>query len=102
MLIVWEPILPSDWAKPGGMVLSRVSDSRVVQFWDGSHLVSTELKRQFPSAQRLCCQHNGILWDVAALYPSKVDWGTSTPVFFGGAVLDIADKVRQQLSATNK
>lgn len=98
VLVVWEPMLPSDWSKPSGMVQSRISDPRVVQFWDKDHLVAKELKQQFPSSQTLCCQRNGILWDVAALYPPAVEWGTSAPVYFGGAVLDVAGQVQQRLS----
>ena len=99
VLVVWEPMLPTDWSRPSGMVQSRISDSRVVQFWDEDHLVARELKQQFPGSQRLCCQLHGILWDVAALYPPKVTWGASAPAYFGGAVLDVADDVRQRLSA---
>ena len=80
------------------MVQSRVSDLRVVQFWDKDHLVAKELKQQFPSSRKFCCQRNGILWDVAVVYPSKVEWGAAAPTYFGGAVLDVADDVRQQLS----
>jgi hypothetical protein len=83
------------------MVQSRISDSRVVQFWDKDRLVARELKQQFPTSQTLCCQSNGILWDVVALYPPRVEWGTSAPVYFGGTVLDVADKVRQQLVTMN-
>jgi hypothetical protein len=79
-------------------VQSRISDPRVVQFWDKDHLVAKELKLQFPPSQTLCCQRNGILWDVAAVYPPKARWGKSAPIYFGGAVLDVADDVRQQLS----
>jgi len=82
------------------MVQSRVSDSRVVQFWDKDHLVAGALKQQFPSSQKLCCQKHGILWDVAALYPSKVEWGKAAPAYFGGAVLDVADDVRLRLSSS--
>ena len=99
VLVVWEPMLPSDWAKPSGMVQSRVADSRVVQFWDKNHLVAGELKNQFPSSQKLCCQRNGILWDVATLYPPNVEWGAAAPAYFGGAVLDVAPDVRQNLLA---
>lgn len=80
------------------MVQSRVTDPRVVQFWDSDHLVAKELKQQFPNSQTLCCQRNAILWDVAALYPPGVGWGSSAPAYFGGAILDVADNVRQQLS----
>lgn len=81
------------------MIQSRVSDTRVVQFWDKDHLVANELKQQFPSSQTLCCQRHGILWDVTALYPAGVEWGASAPVYFAGAVLDVAETVRQHLSS---
>lgn len=82
------------------MVQSRVSDPRVVQFWDKNHLIAKDLKQQFPSSQTLCCQRKGILWDVAALYPAGVEWDASAPVYFGGAVLDVAETVRQHILAT--
>src|SRR5712692_84403 len=96
VLVVWEPILPTDWSRPSGMVQSRISDPRAVQFWDKDHLVAKELQQQL-SGSKICCQRNGIIWDVAALYPNNVQWG-SAPAFFDGAVLDVADDVRQHLS----
>jgi hypothetical protein len=97
VLVVWEPMLPTDWSRPGGMVQSRISDPRAVQFWDKNHLVAKELKQQLSSSQ-VCCQRNGIVWDVAAVYPKEIQWGSSAPLFFGGAVVDVADSVRQKLS----
>ena len=97
VLVVWEPMLPTDWAKPSGFVMARISDPRAMQFWDKDHLVQKELSQQFPSSQPFCCQRDGIIWDVAAIYPPQIRWGTSAPVFFGGAVLDVADRVRQYL-----
>jgi hypothetical protein len=82
------------------MVQSRISDSRAVQFWDKDHLVAKELQQHLSNSQ-ICCQRNGIVWDVVALYPGTMQWGSSVPTFFGGAVLDVADDVRQQLSAAN-
>ncbi len=99
VLVIWEPMLPTDWSRPSGWVQARVSDLRAVQFWDKEHLVAKELKQQFPSSHKLCCQRNGILWDVGALYASGVQWGTAAPVYFGGAVVDVAPEIRQQLSA---
>jgi len=90
-------MLATDWARPSGRVQSRISDPRVIQFWDKDHLVAKELQRQLSSSQ-ICCQRNGILWDVAALYPAKLPWG-STPDFFGGAVLDVAANIRDHLLA---
>jgi hypothetical protein len=68
-----------------------------VQFWDKDHLVAKELQQQLSGSQ-ICCQRNGIIWDVAALYPNNVLWG-SAPAFFGGAVLDVASGVLQRVSA---
>ena len=99
VLVVWEPMLPTDWSRPSGWVQSRISDPRVAQFWDRDHLVAKELRQQFPSSQAICCQRSGILWDFAALYPSSVQWGNAVPVYFGGAVVDVAPEVRQQLAA---
>ena len=76
---------------------SRISDPRAVQFWDKDHLVAKELRQQLSGSQ-ICCQRNGIIWDVAALYPTDIQWDTA-PAFFGGAVLDVAANVRQRLSA---
>jgi len=97
VLVVWEPIATFDWFKPSGFVLARISDQRVVQFWDKDHLVAKELRQQFPSSQSLCCQQGGILWDVAALYPDNVQWGSSAPMFFDGTVLDVAPKLSKKL-----
>jgi hypothetical protein len=100
VLVVWEPMLLIDWSKPGGMIQALIHDPRAVQFWDKSHLVAKELRQQLSSSE-ICCQHNGVIWDVAAVYPKDVQWGTSAPVFFGGTVRDVADTVRQQLDALN-
>ena len=97
VLVVWEPMLPTDWSRPGGMVQSRISDPRAAQFWDKNHLVAKELRQQL-SSSHICCERNGIVWDVAAVYPKDTQWGSSAPVFFGGAVVDVADSVRQKLS----
>ena len=101
VLVVWEPMLPTDWSRPGGLVQGGASSNlgptgRAV--WDKDHLVAKELQQQLSTSQ-ICCQRNGLVWDVAAIYPRDIQWGSSTPAFFGGAVLDVAGDVRQHLSA---
>ena len=50
---------------------NHVSPTREsAQFWDKDRLVAKELQQQLSSSQ-LCCQRNGIIWDVAALYPNS-------------------------------
>lgn len=43
VLVVWEPILATDWRSPSGSTLARISDLRVRQFWDPKHVVATTL-----------------------------------------------------------
>jgi hypothetical protein len=90
---IWEPILPTDWERPGAGVLSRLSDRRVAQFWDKQHLFSAELQRKLSSdaghPRPSCCEQDGDLWDMVALYPGGARWDGSLPraVFLDGPVM---------------
>jgi hypothetical protein len=97
ILVVWEPMLPTDWGAPTTPVLARISDARAVQFWDKNHLVAKDLQQQLSPSQ-ICCQRHGIIWDAAGLYPKGTQWDSSKPTFFGGAVLDVALELGKQVA----
>lgn len=110
VLVVWEPILPTDWGKPSTSVLGRIADSRAVQFWDRHHLVASELKQalcpQGAEADAACVaanlhSRNGTLWDLAILFPKQVQWTQSLPPpsFVGGPVLRVTGEVETKLGA---
>ena len=63
---VWEPILFTDWSKPGAGVLARLSDPRVDQIWDRQHLVAKQLAKDARAPQP---KPNTI---VTASFPSKL------------------------------
>ncbi len=90
---VWEPILTTDWGKPGSGVLGRLSDRRVIQFWDQQHLLAKQMAQdaRSPQPKQQCCQRAGILWDLGAVYPAGARWTESMPpaVFFDGPVLRV-------------
>ena len=92
MLAVWEPILPTDWQRPTSLVLSRIPDARVAQYWDKEHLVSADLEQQLSRSgialNPHCCEQGGFLWDVAGLYPAQIKWANSHPLFIGGPVVN--------------
>jgi hypothetical protein len=98
---IWEPILATDWGKPGSGVLRRFSDGRVSQFWDRQHLVAKRmaLDARSPQPKQQCCQRAVILWDLGAVYRPGALWtGTMPPAaFFDGPVvhvkLDLASKI---------
>ena len=80
------------------MVQSRISDRRVIQYWDKDHLVADALRRQLPS-EPSCCQRKGILWDLALLYRKHAQWGNSSPVFADGPVVDAAPTLEKRLAS---
>jgi len=103
VLVVWEPILPTDWYQPTRPTLKRVSDSRAEQFWDKRHLIATQLKQQleqFHGGNPRCCENGGHLWDMAAVYPPGGKWGVAAPVFDDGPVYRIAPTLQQEISET--
>jgi len=96
--VVWEPILASDWGRPTRPVLARIPDPRVTQFWDKDHLIAKQLDVQL-SRQPSCCRHTGILWDLVALYPEGVQWGSSEPTYVDGPVVKVKVELGKQTSA---
>jgi hypothetical protein len=90
---VWEPILATDWRKPGSGVLSRLTDSRVKQIWDPQHLIARRLAKDArpPQPEPGCCTRDGILWDLVAVYPPDARWTEVIPaaVLFDGAVVNM-------------
>jgi len=78
------------------MVQSRISDSRVIQYWDTDHLIAGELQHQLGS-EPSCCKRDGVLWDLAALYGKEAQWGNSAPLFADGPVVDASPNLEKRL-----
>jgi hypothetical protein len=102
VLVVWEPILASDWSRPTRPVLGRISDRRVTQFWDKDHVVAKQLDQQISDVQPSCCRHEGILWDLVAVYPKGVQWGASSPVFIDGPVAKVDSALAKRLAEISR
>ena len=79
------------------MVQSRISDTRVIQYWDADHLVAGELQHQL-GLEPSCCKRDGTLWDLAALYETQAQWGGSSPIFADGTVVDAAPALEKRLA----
>ena len=96
-MVVWEPILPSDWSRPTRPVMARVPDRRVIQFWDKDHLIAKQLDNQLHTRQPNCCSHSGILWDLVAVYPRGTKWGESEPLYIDGPVFKVETELQNQI-----
>lgn len=91
---VWQPILTTDWGRPGTRVLHRLADTRVRQFWDANHVVARALERSSEGRelQPGCCVERGIWWDLIAVYAPGVLWADRLPepLVLEGTVEDAA------------
>ena len=103
MLVVWEPILATDWNSPSANTLARISDQRVRQFWDSRHVVANALnkiaKKKSPQPGPSCCVRKGFYWDDAILYAPHAHWKDEpTSVFWNGPVVRIAPALEKALN----
>ena len=102
-LVVWEPILATDWRPPSGSTLARIRDGRARQFWDPKHGVSAELKdrptRSSNQPKPDCCIQKGFHWDEAILYPAGERWKDApASVFWNGPVVRIVPSLENSLN----
>jgi hypothetical protein len=103
VLVVWEPILATDWRPPSESTLARMPDSRVRQFWDPTHAVAGKLseivKQKPPQPEPGCCVQNGFSWDDAILYAPREHWKDEpTSVFWNGPVVRIIPALENALN----
>lgn len=84
-------MLATDLGAPTSLVLQRLKDLRVRQYWDPGHSLAQRLSADAQPAQpkQHCCEQKGILWDLAAVYPPGELWTDRVPaaVYFDGPVV---------------
>jgi hypothetical protein len=95
-------MLPTDWAAPASSALGRLSDGRVRQYWDPSHLLAAQMKKdaRAPQPEQDCCLRSGILWDLAAVYPPGSIWSERMPAatVFNGPVVDVTEAIEDAVA----
>jgi hypothetical protein len=107
VLLVWEPVLPSDVAPPLTPVLALVSDPRVAQFWDPARRLSQHMVQAAKNNPGTVPfdgnidegDEDLIVWDYVALYPAGTKWEETVPApRYGNApVVHYIDELRQHL-----
>lgn len=106
VLVVWEPILPTDWRAPSWSTLHRIPDTRAKQFWDPNHIVAQELSRiakEKPGQlQPACCVQRGFFWDEAIVYDPQAKWKDDpSPAFMNGPVVKVAVGLQSALNVAH-
>jgi hypothetical protein len=78
---IWQPMLSTDWGKPGSAVMRRLSDGRVRQFWDANREVARAFEQSFQEREPgpACCFKDGIWWDLMAVFPPGGEWKDNLP-----------------------
>ena len=103
---VWEPILVTDWKKPGSTVARRITDARAKQFWDKEHFVAKQLATdaRAPQAEPECCTRDGILWDLVAVYSPDAVWADTMPAatLFQGPVIYLEREIEAAIRKLQK
>jgi hypothetical protein len=80
VLVVWEPVLPTDWGTPSPSLTSFIADGRTVQFWDRGRKLSamlggTDAVARLASETKIDFGMKGVIWDVALVYGPGARWG---------------------------
>ena len=74
-------------------MLARLSDARVTQYWDKSHLFAKQLGQKIDAdvaqPKPNCCNRYGTQWDEVAVYRRDTEWNDELPsaVFLNGPVI---------------
>jgi hypothetical protein len=78
-------------------------DKRVMQFWDPDLVVATRLAEEArpPQPEQRCCERDGHLWDLVAVYAAGARWDHSLPParVFDGPVVRMVDQIRAAISS---
>jgi hypothetical protein len=80
-LVVWEPVLPTDWGSPSPTLTSIIRDPRAVQFWDHDRKLSallggSEKLETLARVELVGFRMNNVIWDAALVYAPETPWGS--------------------------
>jgi hypothetical protein len=84
VIVVWEPVLPTDWLSPTPTTatMRRVSDLRVHQYWDRGRLLSKAMGEG---------DRRSVVWDWVGVYAPEAIWESRPPkpAFGAGPVVRV-------------
>jgi hypothetical protein len=90
VFVIWEPVLPTDFAAPSTAALARINDARAAQYWDRKRALS-----------HLLGEHNrsSVVWDHIAVYAPGTLWQDSSPkpIYSDGPVRDVIGGAKESI-----
>jgi hypothetical protein len=105
VMVVWEPVLKTDFAAPLNRVLGLLHDPRVAQHWDPERILSTDLVRSVnenPSryGREEPLPADFIAWDVVAVFGRDARWDGNLPppMHYDGPVIEAMEETRKSIA----
>jgi len=98
VFVIWEPVLLTDWRRPGGSQTALVPDPRAIHFWDIDRKLSAlyggpaNLDSLAP-VRDVGFQMEDVVWDAALVYPPGAKWGDAAKILLAPVA-----KYRDQLA----
>jgi hypothetical protein len=87
-------VLATDFSAPNSMVMGRVPDARVRQYWDRNRMLSELLGEKQG-------ERDTIVWDWVAVFPPGKTWDAKppAPAWSDRPVVAVAEEFKKQLGA---
>jgi hypothetical protein len=103
VLVVWEPILVTDWWTPSPTLTSLVADRRAAHFWDRGRRLSAMLGgkdnvEHLARVSDIGFAMKGVIWDAAVLYAAGAKWGSPAELAVA-PVVDNRERIDAALAA---
>lgn len=106
VLVVWEPVLKTDFAPPLSRTLALIHDPRVRQFWDPGRIVSGDLVRAVNDDPGRYGRIDPmppsfIAWDLIAVFGKTAHWERDVPppAHYDGPVVHAVERAKKAIDA---
>ena len=88
VFVVWEPVLATDWLRPGAAQTSFVQDRRATHFWDHDRRLSAIYSsfNSLAATQKRGFRMKDVIWDAALVYPPGAKWGSAASLMVAPVV----------------
>jgi hypothetical protein len=107
VIVIWLPVILTDWGPPTEAVRRPLADDRVIEFWDRGRWASPRMIERAAMIARSQGKEpplgeDDIAWDVIALFPAGVVWEEPFPTasWYDGPVEHVLGPVEEQLAET--
>jgi hypothetical protein len=99
VFVIWEPVLATDWRRPGPAQTSFIRDIRATHFWDYNRRLSALYYRlsSLATTQNVGFSMKSVIWDAAFIYPPGVKWGAPATLMVA-PVVRYRDELSRALS----